>query len=212
MIMSRVHPSLRKLNDDDDEEGPAATMRLSPSAWTVWKKSSMAFQGTDGFSIYDSEGRLAFRVDNYSRKHKCFAGALLLMDGEGKALMALKPQQILSVRDKWSGFKCGDGLEMSHRTHAFSMRRRSILNGCEQAEVFMDSSSSTASFRTEGCFRRRNCEIKDGKGEEVVARISRKKVKNNSVTLGDDVFSLVIQPGVDAELVMAFLVVMDRIF
>lgn len=123
------------------------------------------------------------------------------------------------MHGRWSGFKCVDGLEMStHRsTHvAFSMRRRSILNGCEQAEVFMgstaDSSSSTASFRTEGCFRRRNCKIKDGKGEEV-ARISRKKVKNNSVTLGDDVFSLVIQPGVvDAELVMAFLVVMDRIF
>lgn len=118
------------------------------------------------------------------------------------------------MHDRWSGFKCGDGVEMSRRTHAFSMRRRSILNGCEQAEVFMgagDSSPSTANFRTEGCFRRRNCKIKDGKGEEV-AQISRKKAKNNSVTLGDDVFSLVIQPGVEAELVMAFLVVMDRIF
>lgn len=97
-MMSRVHPSLRK---NDDEEDPA-TMRLSPSVWTVWKKSSMAFQGTDGFSIYDSKGRLAFRVDNYSRKHKCFAGALLLMDGEGKDIMALKPQVyvIRSVSEK----------------------------------------------------------------------------------------------------------------
>jgi len=55
----------------------------------------MAFQGTDGFSFYNSEGELAFRVDNYSRKHR----ELVLMDGAGKPLIALRPQV---------GFKRGD--------------------------------------------------------------------------------------------------------
>lgn len=49
----------------------------------------------------------------------------------------------------------------------------------------------------------------DRDGQEV-ARIIRKEV-NESVTLSDDVFSLIIQPNMDAELIMAFLVVMDRI-
>ncbi|CAL9053641.1 unnamed protein product [Musa banksii] len=205
--MSRVHPSLRKI---DDEE--LATVTNYPSVWTVWKKSSMAFHGTDGFSIYDNKGRLAFRVDNYSRKHKCFEGELLLMDGNGKAVMALRPQQILSMHDRWSGFKGEDDLRTSYKTHVFSMRRRSILQSCEEAEVFMDTpddQSPVASFRTEGCFKRRNCKILDSKGEEV-AQISPKKV-NKSVTLSDDVFNLIIQPAMDTELVMAFLVIMDRI-
>uniref|UniRef100_A0A0E0CQ10 Uncharacterized protein n=1 Tax=Oryza meridionalis TaxID=40149 RepID=A0A0E0CQ10_9ORYZ len=33
-------------------------------AYTVWKRSSIGFQGTDGFSVYDSAGKLVFRVDN----------------------------------------------------------------------------------------------------------------------------------------------------
>jgi hypothetical protein len=59
---------------------------------TVWKRSSMGFPGTDGFSVYDAAGALAFRVDNYSRRRKVFAGELLLMDGQGAPLLALRPQ------------------------------------------------------------------------------------------------------------------------
>lgn len=68
---------------------------LSPSVLTVWKKSSMSFQGTDGFTVFDHRGRLVFRVDNYTRKSWSAAsggGGLLLMDGTGKALLKLKPQ------------------------------------------------------------------------------------------------------------------------
>lgn len=171
----------------------------------------MAFQGTDGFSVYDSNGRLAFRVDNYSRRHKCFTGELLLMDGDGRALMALRPH-ILSMHGRWSGFKGDDGLKTEATPCVFSMRRRLILQRGDGAEVFLgspDYQSPTPNFRTEGCFRRRCCKILDGKGEEV-ALICPKKA-NTSIMLDNDVFSLVIQPGVDCELIMSFLVIMDRI-
>lgn len=62
---------------------------------TVWKRSSMSFQGTDGFTVFDQRGRLAFRVDNYSRNNRHLKGGLLLMDGAGKALLTLKPQVAL---------------------------------------------------------------------------------------------------------------------
>ncbi|KAG6467192.1 hypothetical protein ZIOFF_074995 [Zingiber officinale] len=106
------------------------------------------------------------------------------------------------MHNTWRGFKNEDGTEEAGcRTQAFSMRRQSILPGSEKAEVFMDSSTNHApapSFRTEGCFRARNCKILDSQGEEV-ALVSHKQV-NNSVTLGDEVFSLVIQPCICVEL------------
>jgi len=56
---------------------------------TVWKRSSMSFQGTDGFTVFDPHGTLVFRVDNYSRKN---GYGLVLMDGVGNALLSLKPK------------------------------------------------------------------------------------------------------------------------
>ncbi|KAG6533774.1 protein LURP-one-related 12-like isoform X1 [Zingiber officinale] len=201
--MSRIHPTVIS-NGGIEEEQQIPCAAAAASAWTVWKKSSMAFHGTDGFSIYDGKGNLAFRVENYSRKHKCFAGELLLMDGAGNALMALKPQ-ILSLHNRWSGFS-------ANKTQVFSMRRPSIFQSCDGAEVFMEPAkgrSPAPDFQTEGCFSRRDCKILGADGCEV-ARMGRKKA-NKSITLGDDVFSLVIQPNVDVELVMAFVVIMDRI-
>ncbi|XP_042423977.1 protein LURP-one-related 5-like [Zingiber officinale] len=211
--MSRIHPTVvSRSNIEEEEQQQQLPTSTGASVWTVWKKSSMAFHGTDGFSIYDGKGKLAFRVENYSRKHKCFAGELLLMDGAGKAIMALKPQ-ILSMHDRWTGFRFEDGTETSSsKSHVFSMRRRSILQGCDEAEVFMETAKggpAVPDFRTEGCFRRRNCKILDEDGREV-ASMARKKA-NKSITLGDDVFSLVVQPNTDVELVMAFVVIMDRI-
>lgn len=84
--MSRIHPTtahscpnLRALEEE-----------VVPVVLTVWKRSSMSFQGTDGFTVYDRNGRLAFRVDNYSRRRR--RGALVLMDGDGNPLLTLKPQ------------------------------------------------------------------------------------------------------------------------
>ncbi|XP_065036517.1 protein LURP-one-related 15-like [Musa acuminata AAA Group] len=171
----------------------------------------MGFHGTDGFSIYDGMGRLSLRLDNYTRKRKCFAGELLLMDGNGKAVVTLRPQ-ILSMQDRWSGFRGEDGRETDFRsTHVFDTRRRSVLQSCDEAEVLMDSTPDhkLPDFRTEGCFRRRNCKIMDRNDDEVTL-ISRNK-ENKSVAPGDDVFSLIIQPNMETELMAAFLVLMDRI-
>ncbi|THU71526.1 hypothetical protein C4D60_Mb04t02360 [Musa balbisiana] len=162
---SRVHPAPRKI---DDEE-VATTTTNSPSVWTVWKKSSMGFRGTYGFSIYDSMGRLSF------------------------------------------GSTITRGSANYRSTHVFDIRRRLVLQSCDEAEVLMDSTPDhkLPDFTTEGCFRRRNCKIMDRNGDEVT-RISRNKEKN-SVAPGDDVFSLIIQPNMETEQMAAFPVFMDRI-
>lgn len=63
-----------------------------PRVFMVWQKSSMGFQGTDGFSVYDDLGWLVFRVDNYLRRQKYFTKEIVLMDGDGKALLCLRPR------------------------------------------------------------------------------------------------------------------------
>ncbi|CAN6330346.1 unnamed protein product [Urochloa humidicola] len=217
MTATRIHPSSSETTRPPllPHHGAAAALRF-----TVWKRSSMGFQGTDGFSVYDAAGALAFRVDNYSRRPKLFAGELLLMDGQGAPLLALRPQ-IFSMHDQWNCYKASEENQgkrtVSHQL--FSMRKCSVLQKGHEAEVSMSGCSTGSghtgqgpSFLVEGCFRRRNCKIRNSNGEEV-ARIMRKKAEtaSESLTLGDDVFSLVVEPNVDCTMIMAFVVILDRI-
>ncbi|KAK3018220.1 hypothetical protein RJ639_002754 [Escallonia herrerae] len=231
----------------------------------------MSFQGTDGFTVFDGHGRLAFRVDNYTRmsSSRCVAGGgggagLVLMDGSGKALLTLIPQAF-SMQHQWSGYRGGEDeccgvskrsgstasskssshITSSDKKRVFTMIRPSsllmILHGssgntpCE-AEVFVErtppptrvsppssggggtTKSTVDYFRIEGSFRRRNCKIKDASTGQVAAKIARKREAaaniSSTTTLldfGDDVFNLVIQPGFNPDLMMAFVVILDRI-
>lgn len=120
------------------------------------------------------------------------------------------------MHEQWNGYKCEESSNKRSKWQVFSMRRSSLFQSSDQAEVFMGSSSNDSSkskklsFQIEGCFRSRCCKILSSKGEEV-AKICRKNAGPAAVMLGEDVFSLVVEPGVDCELVMAFVVVMDRI-
>ncbi|KAF7071654.1 hypothetical protein CFC21_076922 [Triticum aestivum] len=236
--MSRIHPSDRGDGARRAARTAAERQRQQSAVYTVWKRSSMGFQGTDGFSVYDAAGRLAFRVDNYARRPKAFAGELLLMDGRGAPLLSLRPQ-IFSLHDRWNCYRvapgeegCPDTDRSSSAQQLFSMRKCAALQSTDDAEVHMSSASTATTsgrgcrappspppgYRVEGCFSRRSCKITRSDGQEA-ARILRKKAggptaaaaSSRPVALGDDVFSLVVRPGVDAATVMAIVVVMDRI-
>ncbi|PUZ62769.1 hypothetical protein GQ55_3G013000 [Panicum hallii var. hallii] len=138
----------------------------------------------------------------------------------GSPLLALRPQ-IFSTHDQWNCYKASEESQGERtRSHQlFSMRKCSVLQKGHIAEVSMtgcstalDRTSHGPSFCVEGYFRRRSCKIRNSDGEEV-ARIMRKKAEAaaSSLMLGDDVFSLMIQPNVDCAMIMAFIVVLDRI-
>ncbi|KAL6640533.1 hypothetical protein ACP70R_021656 [Stipagrostis hirtigluma subsp. patula] len=227
-MSSRIHPS-----DAGRARRAAPAPADRPAVYTVWKRSSMGFQGTDGFCVYDAAGRLAFRVDNYSRRRKLFAGELLLMDGQGTPLLSLRPQ-LLSLHNRWNCYTATEeGIDTKQspvsqqQQQLFTMRKCLALQTSDEAEVYMTTSPGAASpglswrdqkapapsFRVEGCFSKRNCKILGSDGQEA-ARILRKNAGVASrpvTTLGDDVFSLVVRPRVDAATIMAIVVVMDRI-
>ncbi|CAD6268592.1 unnamed protein product [Miscanthus lutarioriparius] len=244
-MSTRIHPSSSDAGGRARRRAAAAERERRSAVYTVWKRSSMGFQGTDGFCVYDAAGRLAFRVDNYSRRWKLCAGELLLMDGQGTPLLSLRPQ-LLSLHDRWNCYTATEDAAVDKKASStspaqqqvFTMSRCSALrSSSDNAEVHMSSSragsaaaasssSSTLSckqpqavatvpgYRVEGSFSRRSCKIRHGSDGREAARITRKSAGVASrpvATLGDDVFSLVVQPGVDVATVMAIVVVMDRI-
>ncbi|PKI41014.1 protein LURP-one-related 5-like [Punica granatum] len=226
--MSRIHPAVTNKSSEllrEIHEGGRCDSNQCPSKFTVWKKSSMSFEGTDGFTVFDEYGRLTFRVDNYSRKNDRTGGGgggLVLMDGSGKALLTLRPKG-LSMQRGWNAYG-GDctGRGQSRKFRLFSMRKSLAIPFLDynssykdeakpelEAEVFIGGSRGPE-FRIEGSFRRRNCCIRRTSTGEIVAKISRKRV-NPKVLLSNEVFSLVVQPGLDNGLIMGFIVVLDRI-
>ncbi|KAF5181993.1 Lurp-one-related 5-like, partial [Thalictrum thalictroides] len=90
--MSRIYPARNTSSDSDLINEVYCDDIISPRVLTVWNRSSMSFQGTNGFTVFNSEGKLVFRVDNYSKKSRCLMGGIVLMDGAGKAILTLKPQ------------------------------------------------------------------------------------------------------------------------
>ncbi|KAK4731132.1 hypothetical protein R3W88_024120 [Solanum pinnatisectum] len=262
--MSKIHPSyhpkiLRRkrlvYNKDDDHEynnnnrlPPPRLPRVitsrprvnSPSIFTVWKKSSMSFQGTDGFTVFDKQGRLVFRVDNYTRrKNRAIASrgsrssGLVLMDAQGKPLLTLRPQMNAQLQYEWKGYNGGEDDDGS--TPLFVMRRppspffamigASMTTTSCQAQVFVAGENNNnvmdmkkrqrrPNYRVEGSFRRRNCNITNSDGH-IVANISRKVANattRTTILISDDVFSLMVQPGFEPHIFMAFVIILDRMY
>lgn len=123
------------------------------------------------------------------------------------------------MQNQWNGYRGEDQTVKSPKSRVFAMRRPSVLihrSACE-AEVYMETGCPASEtrlpvpdFRIEGSFRRRNCKIKNS-GGQLAAKILRKRAANTTVLLSDDVFSLVVEPGFDPELMMAFVIILDRI-
>ncbi|KAF2306566.1 hypothetical protein GH714_019488 [Hevea brasiliensis] len=187
--MSKIYPAEKRCSSQDlfwkekervvDDDGDGFQhQRRNPCMLTVWKRSSMTFQGTDGFTVFDPHGRLVFRVDNYSRKNRYAGGGLVLMDGVGNALLTLKPQ-MLSMHFQWNAYKGEDVYGKNPKMKIFSMRSTSMFfnTGKDVAEIFMGGltrQGQTPDFRIEGSFRARDCKIKTLNGE-LAAKMARKE-------------------------------------
>lgn len=119
----------------------------------------------------------------------------------------------MSAHDQWNCLEGDGGSRQKPTGLVFSMRRRRVLQSSDEAEVFVGGGAA-AGYRVEGSFRRRSCKIlrRAGGTEEVVVAEIRRKMATSSVALGDDVFCLIVQPrAADVKLLVAFIVVMDRI-
>ncbi|KAF8407325.1 hypothetical protein HHK36_006452 [Tetracentron sinense] len=201
--MTKVYPNANAL------DGPNRAPIGHVSVLTVWKKS-LLFNG-NGFTVFDANGNLVFRVDNYVSGNK---GEILLMDAAGKPLLTIRRKR-LSVGDNWLVFdgetavnplfsvkKCINFLNLKSLAHV-STSGGSSGNG-------NNSSNKNAVYEIEGSYAQRCCAVYDEK-RRCVAEIKRKEAVGG-VALDLDVFRLILQPEVDPVVSMALVISLEQMF
>uniref|UniRef100_A0A0C9RPI2 TSA: Wollemia nobilis Ref_Wollemi_Transcript_29143_1184 transcribed RNA sequence n=1 Tax=Wollemia nobilis TaxID=56998 RepID=A0A0C9RPI2_9CONI len=199
--MSQVHPQGQDLTAQAivDEQfccGTATTL-------TVWKKSLLF--GGEGFTVFDSNGDLVFRVDTYGADP---SDDLVLMDKEGKGLLTLR-RKFPSLHHRWEGF-LGDKVEKP----VFTVRRSSILPTNKCVEVFMNCGffwKPCADYQIEGSFSQRCFTIYTTSPRVAAAEVKRKCGAGGTM-LGKDVFSLCVERGFDQAFIMGLIIALDHIF
>ncbi|KAK9935705.1 hypothetical protein M0R45_022793 [Rubus argutus] len=165
-------------------------------------KTSLFFSG-DGFSVYDRNAQIVFRVDSY-RPDPHDRTELVLMDPHGRCLLTVRRKRP-SLHHRWEGFV---GERTEGQKPIFSIRRSSIIGQSSvTVEVFSDPLEE---YHIEGSFAQRCCKIFNGE-KEPVAEIRRKVDVSTNVVLGKDAFSLVLKPGFDGAFAMGLVLVLDQI-
>ncbi|PKA66973.1 Protein LURP-one-related 8 [Apostasia shenzhenica] len=175
-----------------------------PSALTVWRKSLLF--NCNGFTVFDPKGNLLFRVDNYAKSGN--NGVIVLMDSDGNTLLTIRRKK-LSLADQWQIY---DGEEAANPR--FSVRKHlNFLQPKSLAHLIPCHSPSPAArgrYEVEGSYKRRCCAVYD-EGRPAMAEI-RQKEAIGGLAFGLDVFRLVVQPGFDAAVAMAVVILMDEMF
>ncbi|KAL6134315.1 hypothetical protein ACLB2K_066547 [Fragaria x ananassa] len=165
-------------------------------------KTSLFFAG-DGFSVYNRNAQLVFRVDSFGPDPHDRT-ELVLMDATGSCLLTVRRKRP-SLHHRWEGYV---GERMEGQKPIFSVRRSSIIGRSSvTVEVFRDPPEE---YQIEGSFAQRNCTIYNA-DKEPVAEIHRKVDVSTNVVLGKDVFSLALKAGFDAAFSMGLVLVLDQI-
>ncbi|KQK14699.1 protein LURP-one-related 11 [Brachypodium distachyon] len=169
--------------------------------FTVWMKS-LVLNGR-GCTVYDSGGRIVYRVDNYGSR-SCHDVCLMDLHG-GIVLNILKKKLAFG---KWEGYKwSNDRKQQAWFTVARPplFRRTSHQSSSSSCE-FETEPGHTMRYRIDGGEKRACCRIVDEATGAVVAEVKR-KVTAGGVALGEDVLALVVEPGVDHSLIMGLVLI-----
>ncbi|KAJ9547552.1 hypothetical protein OSB04_020095 [Centaurea solstitialis] len=200
--MTKVAPeTIIPIGVSSEKYGTSGTGK-NPVVLTVWKKSLLF--NCDGFTVYDSNGILVFRVDNYVPGGN---GEIVLMDASGRSLHTIRRKR-LSLSDNWLVY---DGETTVNPR--FSMTKHMNLRTTKSLAYVSSAGvnrNKNAIYEIEGSYAQRCCVVND-KMRQHVAEIRRKE-GTGGVVLGGDVFRLVVEPSMDPSMAMAMVIVMDQMF
>ncbi|MED6191495.1 hypothetical protein PIB30_000593 [Stylosanthes scabra] len=183
---------------------------------TVWKKSLVI--NCKGFTVIDSDGNLAYRVDYYTlHPHQ-----LTLMDASGNSLLTMHRRRTkFGLVDSWYVYE-GENEGREKESAVFCVRKHvNILkgNGNPRVEACVyrllgtesEKRHGHAAFTVEGSYAHRTCKVLD-ESKSVVAQIKRKEANCKHVSFGVDIFHLIVHPGFDPTFAMALLLLLDQMF
>uniref|UniRef100_A0A0D9Z766 Tubby C-terminal domain-containing protein n=1 Tax=Oryza glumipatula TaxID=40148 RepID=A0A0D9Z766_9ORYZ len=178
--------------------------------FTIWMKS-LVLNGS-GCTVYDSGGRIVYRVDNYGSRR---AADVCLMDLAGNVVVQILSKARLGhLVGRWDGYRpcrvagAGAGGEQRPWFKAASEAWRG--GGGPRCEFRSDDGSgdgrAVQRYRMEGRLGEAPgaARIVDGATGAAVAEV-RRKTTAGGVALGDDVLTLLVEPNVDRSLILSLL-------
>ncbi|KAJ8766176.1 hypothetical protein K2173_021693 [Erythroxylum novogranatense] len=167
--------------------------------FTVWMKSLV--MQANGCTVYNSDGEIVYRVDNYEKKG---SNDVYLMDLKGNVIFTILKEQW--PFGQWKGYRC-DGFESKNQKPFFQATKRRVdfLSGDSCCRVMPGSKSKTGYYKFEASAGKIPFKITNSNGS-LVAKAERKQ-SSSGVVLGEDVLTLVVQPDVDHSFIMALVTV-----
>ncbi|XP_010517169.1 PREDICTED: protein LURP-one-related 8-like [Camelina sativa] len=193
--MTKVHPKFPNTCDVSLCDSKAAAVL------TVWKKSLLF--NCDGFTVYNANGELVFRVDNYMN---CPRDNIVLMDASGLPLLSVRRKK-LSLGDCWMVY---DG--ETERDPILTARKNVNIITNRRTLAWV-SSKRTVLYEIEGSYSQRSCKILDERrNKKKTAEIKRKETVIGGVAFGKDVFKLIVESEMEPRVAMALTIILDQMF
>ncbi|XP_022969841.1 protein LURP-one-related 4-like [Cucurbita maxima] len=192
--MAKVYPQSAPSPSPSPSSSPLCS---ETETFTIWMKSLIYH--TNGCTVFDSNGDIVYRVDNYDRK--C-SREVFLMDLRGKVLFTIRKKKFSFLRG-WEGYRWIESersMNPSFRVRKLYRSRSRMRNEsiCEISVGFERFSL----VKMDGKLAFRIINING----EVVAEAKR-KVSSNGILLGDDVLSLNATSQIERSLIMALVTV-----
>ncbi|XP_074331621.1 protein LURP-one-related 4-like [Apium graveolens] len=197
--MLKVSPEINLLSPLSSAES------TTDHSYTIWMKS-LLFNGC-GCTIFDSNGEIVYRIDNYSMKCR---SQVHLMNLHGKVLLTLRRKKF-QIFEQWEGFRWSVSGDRMRDKPWFQVRRdcriltRSMTN-CHVTFGY-DHKVKKNFYRIIGFPEKSAFKILRGENQ-LVAEVKRKQ-SSSGVILGEDVLSLKVEgsPHIDHLLIMALVIV-----
>ncbi|KAG4937945.1 hypothetical protein AAZX31_16G012300 [Glycine max] len=197
--MGKVHP--QALNSYT-----TCNFTCKQETFTLWMKS-LVLNGK-GCTVFDSNGQIAYRVDNYNCKHR---DEVHLMDQNGDILFTMLKKQYKLSRF-WEGYRFPvPATRNDHKRPCFRVSKTyKISRGGSTYEVELGlDKNQPYTHKIERNTFNSACKISNELGV-VVAELRRKK-SPCGVDLGDDVLTMVVEPNIDLSLIMGLVVAYNLI-
>ncbi|XP_074325501.1 protein LURP-one-related 11-like [Apium graveolens] len=160
----------------------------SGKTYTIWMKSLVA--NGNGFTVYDSFGKVVYRIDNYN--NKC-SRQVYLMDLHGNVLFSMFQKKLFGF-GQWNGYRTD--VQVKNDKPYFEVHNTSKVLKRKETEYHVNMGCDGTSFyKIKGMVGKSEFKITD-KQERVLAEVKQKQ-SSSGVLLGQDVLSLKLEPLVD---------------
>ncbi|KAF5774839.1 putative tubby-like protein [Helianthus annuus] len=190
--MAKVYPQTPSSPSQSPSSSPYVSSKQE--FFTIWMKSLV--YNSHGCTAYNSSGEIVYRVDNYDTK--C-SSQVYLMDIRGKVLFAIQ-------RKKLPVFGCWDGYKWD-----FSKKQRWFRVTRKRQTIHVDLGVGEGGYKIVKTGGKLGFKIINTDQDGALVAEFKPKQTASGIDLGNDVFTLTVEPDVDQSLIMAIIMVLGLI-